>query len=413
MIARSIERNGADVAVIGAGPYGLAVSAHLRGRGVATHTFGEPMSFWRRHMPRGMKLRSPLAATDISDPDEALSLRAFRRSAGADLVEPLPIETFIAYGEWFQTRAVPDLDRRIVARVEAAANGFLVSPTEGEPLFARRVVVATGLEGHRFRPPAFAFAPTASVSHTCDHADFDAFRDKRVAVIGRGQSACETAALLSEAGARAEIICRGPIRWLGAGGRGRPIRRKLSALARAPSAVGPFPLDWLVELPGLVRRLPADARAAFNAASLRAGAAGWLQPRFADVRVTSGVEVVDAAAEGEGIRVKFDRGGSAVFDRVVLATGYRFDVAGLGMLAPGLRSAIACRAGSPVLSAGFESSAPGLHFVGAGAVSSLGPLMRFIAGVSFTARSVARAIATSREAWRPIRQNRVEYDLTA
>ena len=417
MIARSIERNGPEVVVIGAGPYGLAVTAHLKSVGVVTHTFGEPMSFWRSHMPKGMKLRSPLTATDISDPRKALSLEAYRDSRGAALFEPLPIEIFIDYGEWFQARAVPDLDRRVVACVEAAGNGFLVVPAEGEAVFAGRVVMATGLANHQFRPAVFAGAPATWVSHTSDHGDFDEFRDKRVAVIGRGQSACETAALLSEAGADAEIVCRGPIHWLGAGrhagGWRRQIRGKLASLLQAPSAVGPFPLSWLVEVPSLVGLLPPDMRSAFNAASLRAGAAGWLRPRFDNVRVTAGVDIVAAVATDRGVEVKFDRGGSKFFDHVILATGYRFDVAGLGMLAPELRSAIACRAGSPVLSAGFESSARGLHFVGAGAVSSLGPLMRFIAGTSFTARQVARTIVATREVTRPRLRKRVEYDLTA
>jgi cation diffusion facilitator CzcD-associated flavoprotein CzcO len=305
----------------------------------------------------------------------------------------------------------------LVARVEATTNGFLVVAADGEVVHARRVVIATGLASHQFRPPAFAAAPAALVSHTSDHDSFDSFRGQRVAVIGRGQSACETAALLCEAGAQAEVICRGPIRWLGAGKHTadwrREIRGKLSALLAAPSGVGPFPLNWLVEVPNLVRLLPQEMRAAFNAASLRAGAAGWLRPRFGDVRVTAGVEVVDAIAKGEGMEVKFDHGGSAVFDRVVLATGYRFDIARLGMLAPDLRSAIACRGGSPVLSAGFESSKSGLHFVGAAAVSSLGPLMRFIAGTKFAARRVTRTIVATRGSTRLGRRDRVEYDLTA
>jgi hypothetical protein len=113
------------------------------------------------------------------------------------------------------------------------------------------------------------------------------------------------------------------------------------------------------------------------------------------------------------VEVRFAHGDARAFDRVILATGYKFDVARLGMLAPELRSAIACRAGSPVLSAGFESSARGLHFVGAGAVASIGPLMRFIAGTGFTGRQVARSIAGTRAVTRPRLRGRVEYDLTA
>jgi hypothetical protein len=146
---------------------------------------------------------------------------------------------------------------------------------------------------------------------------------------------------------------------------------------------------------------------------LRAGAAGWLRPRFDGVKIISDVEIVAAAADGDGVEVKFAERDPRVFDRVVLATGYKFDVARLGMLAPELRSSIACRAGSPLLSAGFESSARGLHFVGAAAVASLGPLMRFIAGTGFTGRRLADSIAGSHVLTRPRLRGRVEYDLTA
>jgi hypothetical protein len=129
--------------------------------------------------------------------------------------------------------------------------------------------------------------------------------------------------------------------------------------------------------------------------------------------ITSEVEIVGAATDGHGVEIKFAHGAPRVFDRVILATGYKFDVARLGMLAPELRSSIACRAGSPVLSASFESSAPGLHFVGAAAVASLGPLMRFIAGTGFTGRRLAGSIAGTRAVTRPRFRSRVEYDLTA
>jgi len=84
-------------------------------------------------------------------------------------------------------------------------------------------------------------------------------------------------------------------------------------------------------------------------------------------------------------------GKEAAFDHVLLGTGYKIDVSKLDMLGPELRSAIVCDDDSPRLAAGFESSIPGLHFAGAAAVTSFGPLMRFVAGTSFAARSIARA----------------------
>jgi cation diffusion facilitator CzcD-associated flavoprotein CzcO len=404
MMVRASGSSDCEIIVVGAGPYGLSIAAHLKARGIATHTFGETMSFWRRNMPKGMKLRSPWRATDLSDPCKALSLDAYSRSEGVARVEPFPIEDFIGYGDWFQGRAVPDLDRRVVTRVEATGNGFTAVTSDGDRVLAKGVVIATGLENHQIRPQAFAFAPAALVSHTCEHDDLERFSGKRVAVIGRGQSACETAALLSEAGAEAELICRGPIRWLGGAKHAadwqQEVHGQLSKLLEAPSAIGRFPLSWAVEVPTLVRFLPHEIREAFNTACLRAAAAGWLKSRFGSVRVTGGVEVVKATAKGARMELKFDDGRMDAFDHVVVATGYKFDVARLRMLSPDLRTSIVCRAGSPVLSPGFESSIPGLFFAGAGAVSSFGPMMRFIAGTSFAAHGLTRGILAKRSSTR-------------
>jgi cation diffusion facilitator CzcD-associated flavoprotein CzcO len=413
-MAKSQLGNDCQVAVIGAGPYGLAVTAHLNACGVATHAFGQPMSFWRYNMPKGMKLRSPWRASDISAPGKALSLDSYSQTCGVARIEPFPIADFVGYGDWFQMNAVPELDTRVVSRVEATANGFCLATSDGDRISARGVVIATGLKAHEFRPAPFALSPTPLISHTSEHAHFEGFRNQRVAVIGRGQSACETAALVTEAGAEAEIICRGPIRWLGASdlhaGCEREIRARVSALLASPSAIGRFPLSWGVEMPSLLRLLPQDGRNVFNALCLRAAAAGWLRPRFGNVSVRSGAAIARAAANGERIELQFDGGDSAAFDRVILATGYKFDVARLAVLAPELKASIHCRDGSPVLSSSFESSMPGLFFVGASAVSSFGPLLRFIAGTGFAAGAVTRAIVAERKSSR-LPRDRAEYGL--
>ena len=382
-----------DVAVIGAGPYGLSVAAHLKHAGVPTRIFGEPLSFWRTHMPKGMKLRSPWHATHLSDPDRSLSLDAYALAHDLDRGGPLPLEDFLAYGDWFQKHAVPDVDRRTVHLVEAAGSGFRLTLADGEIFAAKRVVMATGLGHQDYRPRPFRDLPTALVTHSCDHADFARFRGARVAVIGGGQSACESAALLAEAGAAVALLSRRAIRWLGApAGARKTLARQLRATLEAPSAVGPFPLNWLVELPALVRHLPAQWREEFNRRCLKAAAAGWLRPRFKNVECSPGVTVSRARTLGDRIALELELGHEeTAFDHVVLGTGYRVDLSRLGILPPQLLEKIACADGAPVLRAGFESSVPKLHFVGCYAVKSYGPLMRFIAGAPFAARSVACA----------------------
>jgi len=384
-----------DVAVIGAGPYGLAAAAHLQAAGLATRAFGHTMAFWRRNMPKGMKLRH---ATGISHPDDSFSLEAFADLKPAAAMRPLPIETFIAYGEWFQRAAVPDLDRRKVTNVSSAARGFALRLDGGETVEAERVVVALGLKNQDFRPAAFVGMPERLVSHSCEHADFTQFRSRRVAVIGRGQSACESAVLLREAGAQVDMLARGPIHWIGTENEGhgkRGLVWRVRDLITPAFAVGPFPLNWLVVAPNLMRQIPPTLRAPLGMRCLRPAGTAWLRPRWGDVRLTAGCSVLEARPSGDGVSLNLDSGATLEVDHVVLATGYQMDIAKYRVLAPELLHRVDCIDGSPVLSAGFESSVPGLHFVGSSAVSSFGPMMRFVAGTAHAAPALARAVAAA------------------
>lgn len=192
MTTRYDRSSDCDAIVIGSGPYGLATAAHLKAQQIATHVFGRPMSFWRQNMPKGMRLRSPWGATTISDAEGALSLDAFVADQQIPPEEPLPLETFVDYGTWFQRRAVPDLDERVVDRIETAGAGFRAIMADGEAVHGRRVIIATGLAHQEFRPAAFANVPRALASHACEHDNLDVYRGKHVAVVGRGQSACES-----------------------------------------------------------------------------------------------------------------------------------------------------------------------------------------------------------------------------
>lgn len=212
-------------------------------------------------------------------------------------------------------------------------------------------------------------------------------------MIGRGQSACESAALLSEAGAEVEIVSRGDIHWLGTAANGaarQPLRRRLRGMLASPSEVGPFPLSWLVEVPGTVRLLPFEMREEFSRRCLKAAASGWLKPRFGNVVCNTGCEIRGARVQGGQIALDLDSG-TQTFDHALLGTGYRVDIGRLGFFAPQLLDRIDRLQGSPRLGPGFESSVPRLHFVGSYAVKSFGPLLRFIAGAPYAARAVAAA----------------------
>jgi thioredoxin reductase len=91
-----------------------------------------------------------------------------------------------------------------------------------------------------------------------------------------------------------------------------------------------------------------------------------------------------------------------VADHVISATGYKVDLERLTFLSSEIRSQLKSVANTPVLSSSYESSVPGLYFVGVAAANSFGPVMRFAFGADFAARTVSRALAKA-GARKPVR----------
>jgi hypothetical protein len=392
-----------DVTILGAGPYGLATAAALRRQGLTVSVFGEPMSFWE-NMPTGMLLRSPYTGSSIGDPDGPLGLPAYEADTGTRPDRPMPLEQFIRYGHWVRRHGVPDIDSRRVLEVGRDDRGFRMLLEDGEELSTGRLVVAAGIGYFPHVPAVFQGLSPELVSHASAHRDLTHWRGQRVLVVGAGQSALESAALLHEGGALVEVASRaGVVHWLGR----RPWLRSLgpvSSLLYAPAEVGPPLLCQLVQAPGMVRRLPADRRGQLDHRAIRPAGAAWLRPRVVDVvHVSLSREVVRARPAGYRMAVTFDDGKEDVFDHVLLGTGYRVDIARYPFLSRDLVSEVRRVDGYPLLGAGFQSSVAGLHFVGAPAARSFGPLMRFVAGSHFAAnelaRSLARTTARSRREW--------------
>jgi len=386
-----------DIAIIGAGPYGLSVTAHLRTiKGLEVCTFGEPLCFWQRNMPTGMLLRSGWVASQIADPNQSLTLETFQTTSRNPISRPVPLDRFIQYGLWYQRQAAPDLDQRKIVRVESHQKGFRLILGDGETVISRRVVVAAGIGSFVRRPPEFADVPPSLASHTSEHRELRQFAGKQVLVIGSGQSALESAALLHEGGAKVEIVARArQIRWLG-GSVSKTLSHGsglLSRLLYAPTDVGPAGISQLVARPSLLRPLPRSIRNWLRWRCVRPAGAHWLIGRLQNVPTNLGRSIVSAAPVGERVKVSLDDGSKRTIDHVLLGTGYRVDISKYDFLAPELTKAINRFHGYPRLQAGFESSVPGLHFVGAPAIWSFGPLMQFVVGTHYASRSLLRHIS--------------------
>jgi FAD-dependent urate hydroxylase len=390
-----------QVAIVGAGPYGLAAAAHLRAAGIEAHVLGKAMDFWEEQMPVGMLLRSPVSASHIGDPHGRLTLDQYSSSRRTPVATPIPRATFVEYGRWFQRSVVPNLDTRRVLRIDPAGEQFRLGLDDGDTLLATRVVIAAGISTFARRSPEFDALPDHLVTHSAAETDPARHAGRRVVVVGGGQSALECAALLREGGAEVEVVVRRPrVLWLDqhAGwlkSQANPIR----GLLYPPTDVGPPGLNQLVAAPEVFRRLPRALQDRIAYRCTRPAGAWWLVSRVGDVRITTGRTVRGVAAAGRAIRLTLDDGTERVADHVILATGFKVDVSRYSFLPSSVLRGLRTADGYPELTRGFESSVPGLHFLGAPAARSFGPLFRFVAGTSYAGRALTAAIQARAVRW--------------
>jgi cation diffusion facilitator CzcD-associated flavoprotein CzcO len=364
-----------DLLVVGAGPYAYSAAAHARASGIQTRIVGHPMAFWRKHMPVDMFLRSgPDWHLDANDEH---TFEAFFEDRGtrAGGVDPIPIATFLDYTEWFREQKSLDVEERLLTRLATPNGSFVATLDDGATITADKVLAAPGIGHFLNLPEWYADVPPARRSHTSELVSFDRLAGARVVIIGGRQSAYEWAALLCDHGAeKVEVVHR----------------HSTPAFAKVSWAFVDEYVDQTLTHRGWWRGLPVEQQRGIAAEFWQVGRLTlepWLVPRLLDRVVTShpGCEVVSAAVTDSEVTLTLSDGTTLAADHVVFASGYRADLAAVPYL-EGVLDRVSITDGFPDLTAGFETSLPGLYVTGFASTRDFGPFYGFTKGCPSAAR---------------------------
>jgi len=392
-----------NTAIIGAGPYGLSIGAYFHHRGIPFRIFGRPMNSWLAHMPEGMLLKSDGFASSLYDPEGNCTLARFCSEQKIDYADaglPVRLDTFSSYGLAFKDRMVPELEDRQVTALDRMADSFRLRLDDGEVFQARRVILAVGISHFDYVPQNLRNLPPECLTHSSAHRHLAPFKDRSVVVIGGGSSATDLAGLLCDAGADVQLVARQPELKFHNKPSGKP--RSLWQQIRHPgSGLGPgLRSRFFSDAPAIFHYFPEQLR--FDIVRKHLGpSGGW----FAKDKVVGRVPLLLGWTPQQGevekgkvrlhLRARDGREKEVVADHIIAATGYKVDIERLRFLSPEIRSNLRSVESTPVLSSKFESSVPGLYFVGIAAANSFGPVMRFAFGAAFAARNLTQTVLKS------------------
>lgn len=386
-----------DVAIVGAGPYGLSLASYLLRAKVNHRIFGRPMQSWQYNMPSGMCLKSDGYASTLYDPKGEFTLERFCLEQGLPYHYqgmPIPLDTFVAYGLEFQKRMVPQLEQVDIRYVGKKQKLFELETAEGERFTARRVVLAVGITHFGYVPPQLTGLPPEAVTHSFAHGDVSVFAGKKILVAGAGASAVDLAASLADAGAEVHIMGRrAKIGFHIPEMDPRPLRRRL---LKPRSGLG---IGWeyiiCVDAPLLFRGLPQRFRHRVVRRHL-GPTPGWFMKEKVEGRVAMhmSAHIQEVTWDGQKVHVRYDQPDKPnqefVADHLIAATGYRPNIARLPFLDPELIARIKTAEDTPIIGPTFQTSVRGLHMIGLASANCFGPAQRFAVGAKYTSKFLSR-----------------------
>jgi len=390
-----------DITIVGAGPYGLSIAAHLRHLGMDFRIIGSPMHTWRTHMPKGMHLKSAGLSATLFDPEGQFSLKHYCKSNSIPYQDeglPISLELFTEYGMAFQKKFAPDLEESKLESLVKCAEGFQLRLENGTQFKSRKVILAVGIDYFRNIPVPLTTLPQNLFSHSAENHHLEKYQGKQVVVIGSGSSAIDMAVLLHEAGANPTLIARRDA--ISFGQKEGKSRTFLSRIFAPMSGLGPGWKNLLcADVPGLFRYLPDNFRCKMVKEFLGPSGGWFIRNRLKPVTIILGHILEKSEVEDEKALLHFaSKNGERrkiLADHVIAATGYKTNMSRINFLSSEILAGLNLIGQAPRLSSNFESSVPGLYFVGPSTATTFGPVMRFAVGAGFASKTISKHLVRS------------------
>lgn len=388
-----------NITIVGAGPYGLSIAAHLKYLGLQFRIVGSPMHTWRTHMPKGMHLKSAGLSATLFDPEKKFSLKEYCRQNDIPYEDeglPISLELFTQYGIFFQQQFAPHLEEAKLVALKKQDENFELTLDNGDQFISHKVIVAVGIDYFRYIPPVLQKLNKHHFSHSSQHHDLSHFIGQDIAIIGSGSSAIDMAVLLNEIGANPVLFARRTA--LNFNHKESKTRGVWSHIMEPMSGLGPGWKNLIcASAPGLFRYLPDETRIRIAKDFLGPSGAWFIQERLNKVSLKMGQQIVWVNSTKNKARLLFRDPSSKLLevevDHVISATGYKANLEEISFLDTKIQEQMQLIGNAPRLSKNFESSVDGLYFAGPSTVNNFGPLMRFALGANYTSKKISQYLA--------------------
>ncbi len=339
------------VLIVGAGPYGLSLANYMYELGQEFKIIGKPMELWKNHTFTDASLRSEMATSEIAHPQRAYSIQNFRDQNGLQRGLPserIDVREYRQYIEWVLSSLPYEIHEEYLTNLSRGNSFFEARLDSGEVLYAKKVVIATGIAHHLNIPEEFSDAK--DVIHSYYTQEIEALQGKKVLVVGAGQSAAE-----------AMEVCRindNQVHWYS---------RKEPRFYSEPLDLPKWIFNLVVQSAGLFRRLPH----------------GLIQYLFSIFSATT--MTPDHKTKLAGVDRYSSLPNLSEYDHVISATGYHYTLNHMNFLADELRANLEMRSAMPKIDKNFMSSLRDLYFIGPSTEMFFGPPMKFMIGSQYVA----------------------------